>query len=68
MFVCVGEVAIKEPEDLIAKFTGRLWECEIPEAKLLLRAMSDLSVAQHNMNHSRDAIKVSMCQLCSTLI
>ena len=45
--------------DMVELHRGQLWDCPAPEARLLLRAMSDLSVALHSSaGKTRAAIDV----------
>ena len=50
-----------EPVDLTVTHKGRLWEHKAEECKELLRSMSELSAAMHNVTgKTKDAIAVSL--------
>jgi hypothetical protein len=50
-----------EPIDLTVTHKGRLWEHKAEECKELLRSMSELSAAMHNVTgKTKDAIAVSL--------
>lgn len=54
-----GWQEVVEPVDLTVTFKGRLWEHEAEECKELLRSMSELSGALHNVKgRTEDATKV----------
>lgn len=56
----VGYQEDVEPVDLTVTYKGRLWEHEADECKELLRSMSELSSAMHNVKgKTKDAIAVS---------
>ena len=56
----VGYQEDVEPVDLTVTYKGRLWEHEAEECKELLRSMSELSSAMHNVKgKTKDAIGVS---------
>lgn len=49
-----------EPVDLTVTHKGRLWDHKAEECKELLRSMSELSAAMHNVTgKTKDAIAVS---------
>lgn len=56
-----------EPVDLTITHKGRLWDHKAEECRELLRSMSDLSAAMHNVTgKTKDAIAVSFCSHEST--
>ena len=53
-----------EPVDLTVTHLGRLWDHEAEECRELLRSMSELSAAMHNVKgKTNDAIRVSTSSL-----